>query len=200
MEKKWSVLDSILSVLASIATIASIILGFLLSDAKNATVQIEQPGGPLEVRLVDFPDVYSDLKAENERLKAELEQKEKQTVQANTAPAKEALTTDSEIVPKITAFIKVGGPSGEVESKLPLYDTYPENIAATRIYGNRICIYVEGEDCENVKILARCLECSNHRYCSDKETEMEGWYTWDGTGIITFGIPGSGALYSKITN
>ena len=83
MEKKWSRLDTFLSIVASIATISSIILGYLFTSAKNATVQIDQPNGPIEVKLVDFPDVYGDLKAENERLKAELKQKENQAGQAN---------------------------------------------------------------------------------------------------------------------
>jgi len=89
-EKKWSILNSFLAIVASIATVASIIFGFLWNSAVNATVQIQQPNGPLEVSLVDFPGVYSNLNAakeslyaENENLKAELARAEIPTTSAN---------------------------------------------------------------------------------------------------------------------
>ncbi|MCL1951749.1 MAG: hypothetical protein FWF60_02860 [Oscillospiraceae bacterium] len=98
MEKKWSRLDTFFSILASIATVVSIAFGMLYTNAKNATVQIDQPNGPIEVKLVDFPDVYGDLKAENERLKAELKQKENQAGQANVT---ENVQTPAATIPQI---------------------------------------------------------------------------------------------------
>ena len=73
MEKRWSGLDTFLSVLASVATILSFVFGFLYNSAVNATVKIEQDEGkPLEIKIVDFPDLFGKLQEENERLKEEL--------------------------------------------------------------------------------------------------------------------------------
>jgi hypothetical protein len=72
-EQQLSTANGWLSLFVAILTIVSTVLGILYGKAKVATVQIEQgENGPLEIRIVNLPDMYGDLLAENERLKAEL--------------------------------------------------------------------------------------------------------------------------------
>jgi len=70
-KKGLSILEKVLSIVTSITTIGCGVFGLLWNDAKNATVQIDQPNGPLEVRLVDFPGVYGNLMDEKEGLETE---------------------------------------------------------------------------------------------------------------------------------
>ena len=97
MEKKGlSSLEMILSILASLATVGSIVFAMLWGNAKSATVQIEQePGKPIEIRIVDLPEIYDNLFKEKEKLKEELDQQNEQTIPVNV-PATTLASVEAE--------------------------------------------------------------------------------------------------------
>jgi len=75
MKKRWSTLDTVLSILASVLGILSVVFGVLYNNAKNVTVEIEQADGkPLEIKVVDFPEKYNELLSKIEFLESKIEE------------------------------------------------------------------------------------------------------------------------------
>jgi len=59
MAGKLSTSEKVMSIVASVATVAGAVFGVLWNNAVNVTIQVELPDGPTEIRAVDFPDAYA---------------------------------------------------------------------------------------------------------------------------------------------
>jgi len=106
MSKKLSKLEKILSIAASVLAIVSIAFGWLWGTARNATTEIVQPDGPLEVRLVDLPDFIDALQRENESLRENFEQDaqvdEPEMQVQTTQTATQIAPVTSDVIPLFT--------------------------------------------------------------------------------------------------